>query len=159
VAPSLTATLAEPIRPIVPAVSAATERRPPPAREAITLGAAGRSDAVYSARPRSSVPRPGLPRIYTAQGSDDLPRMLAAVEEETIKAGCSPEFVHGITGAVARALSTQRAPEIFPAAMYYFIVNEAALGREKRTAEQELRKAHGSGIIRALARLPAADGR
>ena len=105
----------------------------------------------------SSVPRPSLPKVYTARGNEDLQRVLAAVEQETLKAGCSPDFARGITWSVYRSLAGQRAAEIFPSAMYYFIVNEAALGHEKRAAEQELRKAHGSGIIRALMRLPADD--
>jgi hypothetical protein len=95
-----------------------------------------------------------LPKVYTAQGPDDLQRILTSVEQETLKAGCSPDFSRGITAAVYRALAAQRSAEVFPAAMYYFIVTEAALGREKKVAEQELRHAHSSGIVRALNRLP-----
>jgi hypothetical protein len=131
------------------------EGQSPPATRSELPAVPALRDGIYSVRPRASVPRPSLPKVYTAQGSDDLQGILAAVEEETVKAGCSPEYAHGITGALHRALAGQRAAEVFPAAMYYFIVNEAALGREKKVAEQELRRAHLSGIVRALNRLPS----
>ena len=85
--------------------------------------------------------------------------MLAAVEQETLVAGCSPEFSRGITAALSRTLAAQSGTEIYPAAMYYFIVRAAALGREKKVAEQELRRAHSSGVVRALSRLPVAAER
>jgi hypothetical protein len=129
-------------------VSTAPERvaRPPSAEDPAH---------VYSGHPLGSIPRPNLPRAYRAQGSEDLQRILTAVEQETLRAGCSADFARGITAGAHRTLASQRAAEVFPAAMYYFIINEAALGREKRTAEEELRQALGSGIIRALTRLPA----
>jgi hypothetical protein len=105
---------------------------------------------IYSARPRATVPRPALPRSYTAQGGDDLQRILARVEQEAVKAGCSPEYAHGITGALARAVTGSRTADLYPAAMYYFIVNEAAQGHEKKAAEQALRRAHATGIVRVL---------
>jgi tRNA A-37 threonylcarbamoyl transferase component Bud32 len=130
---------------------AAVAAPPPPRRER----AAGE---VYSVRPRATVPRPALPRMTTVRGEDDLQRIFTAVEQETLEAGCSPDFSRGITSGLARALAGQRSAEVYPAAMYYFIVNQAALGREKRVAEQELRRAQGTGILRALmTRLPGDD--
>jgi serine/threonine protein kinase len=132
-----------PVRHEVPAVR--------PAARPTDAAAASR---IFSVKPHPSVAKPALPKLYTAQGPDDLQRILTAVEQETVKAGCSPEFSRGITGAVYRTLVGQRSAEVFPAAMYYFIVTQAALGREKKIAEDELRRAHSSGIVRALNRLP-----
>jgi hypothetical protein len=80
--------------------------------------------------------------------------VLASVEEETIGAGCSPAFSRGITRGLEEALGGQPASELYPAAIYYFIVREAALGREKTVAAAELGRAHRSGVVRALSRLP-----
>jgi serine/threonine protein kinase len=131
-----------------------TPERIVPSAPAATPSPRPSAGAIYSVQPRSRVPRPGLPRTQLVQGQDDLLHILASVEEETLKAGCSPEFARGITAAAFTSLSNRRSPEIHPAAMYYFIVREAALGREKAAAAQSLRAAVESGLIRALIRLP-----
>ena len=46
------------------------------------------------------------------------------------------------------------APELYPAAVYYFIVRAASLGRERTATAQELVRVHSSGVVRALNRLP-----
>ncbi len=111
---------------------------------------------IYSARPLPYVPAPDLPRIYRAQGAADLERMLRRVEQEAVRAGCSALFSRGITDALYRALASQGTPEIYPAALYYLIVNEAAVGREKQSASQKLAVAHRTGLVKALQHLPVA---
>jgi hypothetical protein len=119
-----------------------------------TPTAAAAHQSIFSARPSARVPLPGLPRVYRASGAEDLRRVLAFVEDETIRAGCSPPFARGITRPLQDALAGQAAPELFPAAIYYFIVRAAALGRDKQAAAAELGRVHSSGIVRALNRLP-----
>ena len=79
---------------------------------------------------------------------------LAAIELETLHAGCSPEFVRGITAPLARELAAQRPRDLFASAIYYFIVREAGLGREKSEAAAALVAAQASGAIKVLAGLP-----
>jgi serine/threonine protein kinase len=110
--------------------------------------------AIYSARPLSKVPPPRLPRVHRAQSPEDLDRVLALVEQEAVEAGCSALFTRGITAALRRALAGQSNPELYPAALYYLIVREAALGREREAAGRELASAHRSGVVKALNRLP-----
>ena len=102
------------------------------------------------------MPPPDLPRSYRAQGAGDLEQMLRRVEQEAVRAGCSAPFSRGITDALYRALAAQRTPEIYPAGLYYLIVNEAAVGREKQSASQQLAVAHRSGLVKALRNLPVA---
>jgi hypothetical protein len=113
--------------------------------------------AIFSARPLSPVPRPRLPRVYMPVGVEDVRRVLEAVEAEALKAGCTPTFVYGITADLARALRADDAGAIYPAGLYYFIVREAGLHREKRAAATALTAAHRSGGIRSLAALPIDD--
>jgi hypothetical protein len=103
------------------------------------------------------VPPPDLPRSYRAQGAGDLEQMLRRVEQEAVRAGCSAPFSRGITDALYRALAAQRTPEIYPAGLYYLIVSEAAVGREKQSASQQLAVAHRKGLVKALRNLPVAQ--
>jgi hypothetical protein len=99
-------------------------------------------------QPLSPVHVPHLPRLVRAQDASEVERALGQVEAEAVKAGCSPGFVRGITGALARAVSGRESPEIYPAAAYYFIVREAFKGREKEITAQELAAAHRSGFLK-----------
>jgi serine/threonine-protein kinase len=111
--------------------------------------------AIHSRRPHARVPPPRLPRLLHASDREQLARTLAEVEHETLKAGCSPEFVQGITDRLRDELRTRPAAALYPSAIYYFIVREAGLGREKSEAAAGLAAAHASGAVRALASLPS----
>jgi hypothetical protein len=138
---------AEPLRPIAPAEIVA------PARVEVAPA------PIFSTPPRSPIPRPSLPKVVEIERQQDLARALAAIEQAAIAAGCSPEFARGITSELARRVHVGAETEIYPAGIYYFILREAALGRDKQVAQRELAVAHTSGIVRALARLPVDDRR
>jgi serine/threonine-protein kinase len=144
--------------PALPAAASYQPSPPAPATAAPRVEATGAAapERILSATPHADVPLPSLPRVYRPDGAEDLRRVLASVEAETIRAGCSPPFARGITRGLEEALRNERSPELYPAAIYYFIVREAALGREKQVAAAELGRAHSSGVVRALSRLPVA---
>ncbi len=131
-----------------PAAPAVTASRPATAAASLAK--------VHSTMPHEFVPRPALRKVVEARSREDLQRILADVETETIdKAGCSPEFSRGITAALFGALlGAETTTTIYPAAMYYFIVREAGLGREKAEASRALARVHSSGVVRALTLLP-----
>jgi serine/threonine protein kinase len=114
---------------------------------------------IFSTPPRSPIPRPNLPKVVAIERPQDLARALAVIEQAAIAAGCSPEFAHGITAGLARLVRAGADTQIYPAGIYYFILREAALGRDKQAAQRELADAHTTGIVRALARLPVDDRR
>jgi serine/threonine-protein kinase len=142
---------AAPPPPVTTALPSPSATPPPPAAPPAAKKDPG---AIHSARPLSKVPPPRLPRVYVARGQEDLNRGLRAVEQEAGKAGCSSEFLQGITGILNRTLSGQATAEIYPAAMYYFIVREAGLGSEKKAAAESLARAHASGAVKAFSRFP-----
>jgi hypothetical protein len=105
------------------------------------------------------VPPPDLPRLLRAEGPQQIQRVFATVEQEAARAGCSPGFTRGISDALRGALSGWQAPDIYPSAMYYFIVREASVGRDRETTAQELVAAHRSGVLKALMRLAVQERR
>jgi hypothetical protein len=60
-------------------------------------------------------------------------------------AGVNPEFARNIT-APLRRVARPNTP-IYPAAMYYFIVREAAAKHDKQLAAANLAAAHSSGHL------------
>jgi hypothetical protein len=124
----------------------------------VTAPAAPRTsgDAVYSAPPPAKVPPPTLPRAYVPSDAADLHRVCARVESSVIAlAGVSPEFAHGITGRLQAAAAPTG--EVYPVAMYYFIVREAALNHDSGTAAAGLAAAHRDQRILRLKDLPAVE--
>jgi hypothetical protein len=133
-----------------PARPAAQAPAPPPPARAPTSG------PTLSAMPKAQVPLPVLPRVYVSQDGEALARVCQAVESSVISlAGVSPEFARGITASMRRQVRTN-AP-IYPIAMYYFIVREAALRRDNATAAANLAAAQSSGTIVHLKDLPGID--
>jgi len=121
------------------------ERQPAPPLE---------SRNVVSERPRDSIPPPQLASVYQAHGREDLARICQRVEDETVaRAGVSPAFANGVTGALRHALETSASAEIYPLAMYYFIISEAALGHDRETAGHRLLATHKSRALRRLGNL------
>jgi eukaryotic-like serine/threonine-protein kinase len=114
------------------------------------------SGPTISAVPKSPVPIPTLPREVLARDGDLLGRVCQAVESSVIAlAGVSPEFARGITTPLRRRVGTNAA--IYPIAMYYFIVREAALKHDNVTAGANLAAAHASGLILKLRNLPGVE--
>jgi eukaryotic-like serine/threonine-protein kinase len=131
----------------------------PPSQEPPPAQVTANPEPIRSQRPLARVPWPRLARVAHPAGPKETETILAAVEAETLKARCSPEYVRGVTGELARELSRRGPPQtIHPSAIYYFIVREAGLGRDKRAAADALAAAHTSGAIEALAGLPIAEG-
>jgi hypothetical protein len=143
--------------PLAPEVAATPGPAPLPAPIPLVAVTRPPKAGIWSATPRDPVPRPRLPRVYTPMGQDDLERVMGTIEDEAVKAGCSAAFARGITDGASQWLSSRAAAEVYPAATYYFIVREAALGREKVAASQALGKAYRTGVLPALNRLPAEE--
>ena len=156
-----------------PAVSAAPAKEtpaPPPAKppeasatppprvlpSPVGPAAPARAGAVFSAPPPAKLPPPALPRVYVPADGAELRRMCARVESTvTSLAGVSPEYARGITGRM-QAVAAAGA-EIYPVAMFYFIVREAALKHDSATAANGLAAAHRDGRILRLKDLPAVE--
>jgi serine/threonine protein kinase len=114
------------------------------------------SGPVVSTVPKSPVPIPTLPREVVARDGDMLTRVCTAVESTAISlAGVSPEFARGITAPLKRRVGLNAA--VYPVAMYYFIVREAALKHDNITAGANLAAAHASGLILKLKNLPGIE--
>jgi serine/threonine-protein kinase len=161
----------EPIRPLPPLTTTRNpppEAPPPPAPVPTTAAAAPaplgkiaptpqkpspepKLDPVVSVRPKEQVPVPRLARTQQARSGEELARLFAQIESQTvILAGLTPEFAQGVTGPLRRALETRGQMVTYPAGVYYFIVAEAARGHDKRTAAQNLLNLHQNEGIRRL---------
>jgi serine/threonine protein kinase len=104
----------------------------------------------------SRVPRPTLPRTFVAKDAEQLAQMGQLVEANVVRAaGISPDFARGTTGALLRQVGFRE--EIYPVAMYYFLIREAALKHSSKTAAGNLASAHASGGILKLRDLPAIE--
>jgi hypothetical protein len=73
------------------------------------------------------------------------------------RAGVTPAFASGVTEDLRRALESRGSAEIYPAAMYYFIISEAALGHDREAAAHNLLANHKSRALRRLASLVAVE--
>jgi serine/threonine protein kinase len=139
-------------RPPAPGLVPARDRVPP--SPAPPRPAAG--GPTISAVPKSPVPIPTLPREVVARDGDLLARVCQAVESSVVTlAGVSPEYARGITIPLRRRVGTNAA--VYPIAMYYFIVREAALKHDNVTAATNLANAHTSGLILKLRNLPGME--
>jgi eukaryotic-like serine/threonine-protein kinase len=114
------------------------------------------SGPAISATPRSPVPIPALPRVLTDPQPEQVARACQAVESAAVSlAGVSPEFARGVTGPLRRALRPQSA--VYPIAMYYFVVREAALKHDSGTAAANLVTAQSNGTLVRFKDLPGID--
>jgi hypothetical protein len=94
--------------------------------------------------------------VFVNQDDGQLARVCQAVEAAAVtQAGVSPEFARGATAPLRRALSRQAT--IYPIAMYYFLVREAALKHDSATAAASLASAHASGAILRFKDLPGIE--
>jgi hypothetical protein len=76
-----------------------------------------------------------------------LTRVCQQVESAAISlAGVPSDFARGITVPLRRQVRPNT--PIYPMAMYYFVVREAAQKRDRNTAAANLAAAHASGLIR-----------
>jgi hypothetical protein len=107
-------------------------------------------------RPKGRVPPPRLPRSYQPNDSADLARICRVVENEAVaRAGVSASFANGVTSSLRHTLEGHGKSTIYPVGMYYFIVAEAARGREPKAVAEALAGAPQSAILQRLSELPA----
>jgi hypothetical protein len=69
--------------------------------------------------------------------------------------GVSPEFARGITGPFRRSLGDSG--QMSGIAMYYFIIREASLQHDSKTAAENLAAAQSKGLLLRLKNLPGND--
>jgi hypothetical protein len=105
---------------------------------------------------KSAIPKPTLPRQVAARDGDQIGRACTLVEAALIaKAGLLPQYAHGITANLRHTLGGKG--DVYPVAMYYFLVREAALKHDNRTAASNLVTAHGNGALLKFRDLPAVE--
>jgi hypothetical protein len=84
------------------------------------------------------------------------PIAVRPVEEATVsRAGVSAAFAAEITTPLCRRLRPDE--RMYPSAMYYFIVREAALGHDSVTASANLALGQTNGGLQRLRDLPAGE--
>jgi serine/threonine protein kinase len=156
--PAMTGEPPSPERSTPPPVSAPPTpavARPAPPLAAATTQPRG-SGPVLSAMPRSPVPKPTLPRDTYAENAEEVSRVCQLVEAAAVSlGGVSPEFARGITGPLRRSL--EGGGELYGIAMYYFIIREASLQHDSKTAAENLVAAHSKGFLLQLKNLPGND--
>jgi hypothetical protein len=82
--------------------------------------------------------------------------MCGRVESAVVsQAGLTPEYARGITGRFQAQIGANA--EIYPVAMYYFIVREAGLKHDNATAAAALANAQRTRTILVLKDLAAID--
>jgi hypothetical protein len=123
-------------------------------RASMTLAAPPSAAPALPLERKASVPRPALPRVYLARDTDDLLRISEMVESQVVSlAGVSREYAAGITGPLRRLVRGNA--EVYPVAMYYFIIREAGLHHDVAEAAAALAAAHANGAILRFRDLPA----
>ena len=85
-------------------------------------------------------------------GQDALRRILEMVEGEAAAAGVTPAYAREVTSSVERVLPV--GSTVYPVAVYYFIIREAALRHDSRLAAANLASALSTGQIVKLSDLP-----
>jgi len=101
------------------------------------------------------VAAPSLPRTFVSEDGERLARMCEKVEAELVaRAGVPAAFAKGITMALRRRIRPNS--PIYPAAMYYFIAREVALGRDRNTAAGNLATAQVNGGLESSKNLTPA---
>jgi serine/threonine protein kinase len=111
---------------------------------------------VVSAMPHTPTPKPTLPRLVRASDAERLWQVCQLVELLVVsRAGVTRQFARGITAGLRREVSPNGL--VYPVAMYYFIVHEAAAQHDNTTAAANLAAAHRDGSIVKLNDLPAVE--
>jgi hypothetical protein len=106
--------------------------------------------------PRSPIPKPTLPRDYFAENGEEVSRVCQLVEAAAVSlGGVSSEFARGITGPLRRSLGG--GGKMYGVAMYYFIIREASLQHDSKTAAENLAAAQSRGLLPRLKDLPGND--
>lgn len=139
--------------------AASTPVAPPaskPAKGALTTSERPSATSAIALKSDGTIPVPHLPRVQTVASDAELARVFSAVEGQVItRAGIAPDFARGITAALRRVLPDGERHELYPVAMYYFLVREAALGHTRLEASQNLARAQGNQELLLLRDLPA----
>jgi hypothetical protein len=131
-------------------VAAPPTSTPPPASVVKSSG------PVVSVMPKSPVPKPTLPREPVAKSAEQVGQVCNLVESAVINlAGVTPEFARGVTGQLRRSLGS--GGQMYGIAMYYFIVREASLQHDNKTAAANLAAAQSNGFLLKLKGLPGND--
>jgi serine/threonine protein kinase len=140
------------------ALAAASPAPPAPAASAPVAPRPPRPDAsVLFASPQADIPKPALPRSHRAGSAAELQRICQLVESALVSlAGLSPAYVEGITQPLQRLVGAQG--EIYPVAMYYFLLGQALRKQDRATAGARLASAQSSGLILEFRDLPAQTG-
>jgi hypothetical protein len=117
---------------------------PPPATSRPSASAPAPPSATV--RATAAVRAPSLPRVLVTGDSDRVTRVCQQVEAAAVSlAGVNAEFARNITAPLRRAARPNT--PIYPTAMYYFIVREAAAKRDKSLAAANLAAAHANGRL------------
>jgi eukaryotic-like serine/threonine-protein kinase len=120
-------------------------------------GARAREASVLLASPEADVPKPALPRSYLPRDAADMRRMCLLVESTLVSlAGLQPAYVAGITQPLQRLVGAHG--EIYPVAMYYFLLGQALHKQDRETAAANLTSAQSSRLILKFKDLPAQTG-
>jgi hypothetical protein len=128
---------------------------PPPA-PSLRPPEASAGGPVISPFQKAAIPKPTLPRHVAAGEGDQLNRACQLVESALVSnAGLLPQYARGITAGLRHALGGKG--DVYPVAMYYFLVREAALKHDNRTAAANLASAQGNGALLKFRDLPAVD--
>jgi hypothetical protein len=94
--------------------------------------------------------------VYVAGDERQLARMCEMVESAAVTlAGVNAAFARGVTRTLRQTVGA--GTEIYPVAMYYFIVGEAAVGHQSQRAAANLASAQADGRILRFKNLPAID--
>jgi hypothetical protein len=145
-----------PSTPAVAAVKAPASAPPPTKVAAAPEAHVASGGLVRSSFSRTSIPKPTLPHGFVAQDSDQVGRACLLVESALVsEAGLEPAYARGLTGPFRRVLPNN-AP-VYPVAMYYFLVREAALRHDNKTAAANLANAQSGGTLVKFRDLPAVD--
>jgi serine/threonine protein kinase len=147
-----------PASPPPPATTApvAAIRPPPSTPPPAARPTGGSSGSLISSTPKSPIPKPTLPRTLNAADGDQVGRACGLVESTIVSVGgVSPEWARGITGPFRRLVGVNA--EVYPVAMYYFLIREAALKHDQKTAAAALASAHSNGLILKFKNLPATE--
>ncbi len=144
----------KPAEPAAASVSASTEapavaarapvREPPPAPAPAPP---------VAVQPRAAAGSPRLPATYSIRSAKDLGRVIRIIEKETvdrgqIDPGTAQKAFAPLTDELLRTFSPGQPIEVYPRAMYYFVV-EAAGGQGNDALGQHLLQAHLDGSLRA----------
>jgi serine/threonine-protein kinase len=144
--------------PAPPTPAVAVAKAPPaPAPTKVAADAhAGPGGLVRSSFSKTSIPKPTLPHSFVAQDAEQVGRACQLVESALVsEAGLEPAYARGITGPLRRVLPNNAS--VYPVAMYYFLVREAALHHDNKTAAANLANAQTAGALVKFRDLPAVD--